>query len=192
MPTTRASVGIAFGAGFALGLALSPYARVRSAREVLETPHAFSELIRPSADWGLFRRRLDRPLPLGGSSEASEALWTYIDSFLRSPAYRLELVLSQAPLDEVDRFRLNQGSAVGNLQVESLPTRAEVIFKYCAPGFNFRLYLATPSDREIIFGFVDYSGSFISSLGQRVYAYMCLVSTARKLDRGWIDKLHSS
>ena len=164
------------------------YSRIRSVEET-SYPPIFRKLITPRSTHGLYKRHLDRPiLPMHASSTSSQSTLTSLSHALfSSKPYQLELYLSKtAPKD----LPLIPGNSLGYLKVESVPSEREAILRYEYPGIDFRLYLAVPEgDRDVLLGFVDYSGDFTQDWGSRVYTPMLLESSARGLEKRWTTEL---
>ncbi|KNC98791.1 uncharacterized protein SPPG_05768 [Spizellomyces punctatus DAOM BR117] len=191
----RRTTALYFAIGATIGVVANHYRHIRS---VPNPPDNFRSLVTAGSTWGLYHRRLDRPIVLSpepttsalhssdSSPSPNTSLNLLVKSILTSTPYKLELALS-SPSESSSEFDLCTGSKIGYLSLESLPSSNEAIFHYEYPGIDFRMYISTPTPRDILLGFVDYSGSLTQDVGSRVYTRMLCESAARMLEKGVWD-----
>ncbi|TPX70346.1 hypothetical protein SpCBS45565_g01752 [Spizellomyces sp. 'palustris'] len=192
----RRTTALYFAIGATIGVAVASH--YRHIRAVPSPPDNFRSLLTAGSTWGLYRRRLDRPIVLSpeptssalptsdSSASPKTSLQLLVKSILTSTPYKLELALS-SPSESPSEFALCTGNAFGYLTLESLPSNNEAIFHYEYPGIDFRMYISTPTPRDIMLGFVDYSESLTQDVGSRVYTRMLCESAARMLEKGVWD-----
>lgn len=97
--------------------------------------------------------------------------------------YKIEIAMSGAKEDAM-AFEIVKGNSFGNLVVSDVSGH-EVFFDYVHPDFDFKLFLAI-NDDELSVGFIEYTGQFDASLGQKLYSILLLESTARLLENYYI------
>ncbi|KAI9007084.1 hypothetical protein BC832DRAFT_427769 [Gaertneriomyces semiglobifer] len=177
---------------------ISHYYRVRPI--TCNEPSNFTSLIIPRSTHRLYKRHLDTPIPSSQfqalpaslpkhlASEdtlPSTCLQNVVHALLTSRAYRFELWLTDIPLTQAQEYVPTLHSRLGNLTLVSLPSPNEAIFHYLEPkeGINYKMYVATPTERDILCGVVDYSGDWVQDLGARVWVAMVVEGTARAVER---------
>ncbi|KAJ3179512.1 hypothetical protein HDU85_004785 [Gaertneriomyces sp. JEL0708] len=175
---------------------ISHYYRVRPI--TCNEPTNFTSLIIPRSTHRLYKRHLDTPIPSSQALPASlpktsasddtlpsTRLQNVVHALLTSRAYRFELWLTDIPLIQAQEYVPKLHSRLGNLTLVSLPSPNEAIFHYVQPteGIDYKLYVATPTDRDILCGVVDYSGDWVQDLGARVWVAMVVEGTARAVEK---------
>ncbi|KAI8815764.1 uncharacterized protein EV422DRAFT_510321 [Fimicolochytrium jonesii] len=138
------------------------YRRLETLPAAAQLPATFRSLITPTASWGLYKRRLNRPVVLTSTTGGDESTTTLgkpangdnqhrkntsaiqklTTGVLTSRPYDLEVSLSRPEENAKDVNVDDIGVKFGNLVLEQRPDSASVVFRYQHPGIDYRLYLS--------------------------------------------------